>query len=65
MDAYVNRYIDLTIVMVIDWYTQDNNNGLGLTTDDAIDYVTFLANAAHDCNLSIGVKNAGAVSLFP
>jgi endo-alpha-1,4-polygalactosaminidase (GH114 family) len=36
----------------------DNDNGLNLTTADAIDYVTFLADAAHQRNLSIGLKNA-------
>jgi len=41
----------------IDGY--DNDNGLGLTTDNAVNYVTFLANAAHARGLSIGLKNAG------
>jgi hypothetical protein len=39
----------------------DNSNGLGLTPNDAIDYVTFLANAAHARNLAIGLKNAGSI----
>jgi len=43
----------------IDGY--DNSNGLGLTTNDAIDYVTFLANEAHALNMSIGLKNGGAI----
>ena len=39
----------------------DNDNGIGLTTSDAIDYVTFLAEEAHGRNLSIGLKNAGKI----
>lgn len=39
----------------------DNDNGLGLTSDDAIDYVTFLANVAHDLHLAIGLKNSGMI----
>ncbi|KAL8766879.1 MAG: hypothetical protein Q9209_006475 [Squamulea sp. 1 TL-2023] len=39
----------------------NNDNGLGLTTEDAEDYVKFLANEAHDRNLSIGLKNAGEI----
>ncbi|KAL8784318.1 MAG: hypothetical protein Q9213_004027, partial [Squamulea squamosa] len=37
----------------------NNDNGLGLTTKDAEDFVNFLANEAHNRNLSIGLKNAG------
>jgi hypothetical protein len=39
----------------------DNDNGLGLTTDTAIDYMTFLANEAHSRGLAIGLKNAGEI----
>ncbi|KAL8719844.1 MAG: hypothetical protein Q9225_003197 [Loekoesia sp. 1 TL-2023] len=39
----------------------DNDNGLGLTTDDAINYINFLADEAHSRDLSIGLKNAGAI----
>ncbi|KAK9234179.1 glycoside hydrolase superfamily [Lipomyces kononenkoae] len=39
----------------------DNDNGLGLTQDDSIDYVNFLANATHSRNMSLGLKNAGAI----
>lgn len=39
----------------------DNDNGLGLTPKDAINYVLFLAQAAHARGLSIGLKNAGAI----
>ncbi|RFU27106.1 hypothetical protein B7463_g9238, partial [Scytalidium lignicola] len=39
----------------------DNDNGLGLTTADAVNYLTFLATEAHHLNMSIGLKNAGEV----
>ncbi|KIW10386.1 hypothetical protein PV08_11348 [Exophiala spinifera] len=39
----------------------DNDNGLDLTEADSVDYVMFLANEAHGRNLSIGLKNAGAI----
>jgi hypothetical protein len=39
----------------------DNDNGLGLTEADSVDYVTFLANQAHSRNLSVGLKNAGGI----
>ena len=38
-----------------------NDNGLGLSQADAVDYVNFLADAAHTRNLSIGLKNAGEI----
>lgn len=39
----------------------DNGTGLSLTTDDAVDFVTFLANGAHALNMSIGLKNGGEI----
>ncbi|POS84728.1 hypothetical protein EPUL_001872 [Erysiphe pulchra] len=39
----------------------DNSNGLGLETTHAIEYLHFLAKEAHRLNLSIGLKNAGAI----
>lgn len=39
----------------------NNDNGLGLTAQDSINYVKFLADAAHQRNLSIGLKNAGEI----
>lgn len=39
----------------------NNDNGLGLTSQDSIDYMNFLAEAAHQRNLSIGLKNAGEI----
>lgn len=40
----------------IDGYA--NDNGLNLTQADAVNYIEFLADAAHARNLSIGLKNA-------
>jgi endo-alpha-1,4-polygalactosaminidase (GH114 family) len=39
----------------------DNDTGLDLTTSDAIDYLTFLADIAHGLNMSIGLKNAAEI----
>ena len=39
----------------------NNDNGLELTQADAVDYVNFLADAAHARNLSVGLKNAGEI----
>ncbi|KAJ2546929.1 hypothetical protein EV175_005420 [Coemansia sp. RSA 1933] len=39
----------------------DNDNGLGLTKDDAIDYVNWLASEAHSRGMSVGLKNAGDI----
>jgi hypothetical protein len=36
----------------------DNNNGLGLTMADQLDYNTFIATEAHARGLSVGLKNA-------
>lgn len=41
----------------------DNANGLGLTIDDSIAYVHFLASEAAKLDLSIGLKNAGSIVL--
>jgi hypothetical protein len=39
----------------------NNNNGLGLTTQDSINYFTFLAQQANGLGLAIGLKNALAI----
>jgi hypothetical protein len=39
----------------------DNDNGLGLTQDDSVNFVNFLADAAHSRNVSLGLKNAGDI----
>ncbi|KFA60742.1 hypothetical protein S40285_04715 [Stachybotrys chlorohalonatus IBT 40285] len=38
-----------------------NENGLGLTAQDSIDFVRFLAEEAHSHNMAIGLKNAGDI----
>ncbi len=40
----------------IDGY--NNKNGLGLTSDDSVDFVQFLAGEAHARNLAISLKNS-------
>lgn len=44
----------------IDAYDNDNG-GLGLTEKDAIKYVNWLADQAHSRNMSVGLKNGGAI----
>lgn len=39
----------------------NNKNGLGLTQDDAIDYVKWLASQSHGRNMSLGLKNGGDI----
>lgn len=39
----------------------DNSNGLGLTEEDSVDYISFLSKQAHSRNLSIGLKNCGSI----
>ncbi|KAF7192788.1 hypothetical protein HII31_05887 [Pseudocercospora fuligena] len=44
----------------IDAYENDGG-GLGLTQDDAIDYINFLSGEAHKRGLAMGLKNGGAI----
>ena len=39
----------------------DNDNGLNLTTDQAVDYVNWLADQAQSRGMSVGLKNAGGI----
>ncbi|KAF3761882.1 hypothetical protein M406DRAFT_324265 [Cryphonectria parasitica EP155] len=39
----------------------DNDNGLGLTEDDSINFVQFLANEAASRGMMTGLKNAGGI----
>ncbi|KAK9319767.1 glycoside hydrolase superfamily [Lipomyces orientalis] len=39
----------------------DNDNGLDLTEDHSVDFVNFLAEATHALNMSLGLKNSGAI----
>lgn len=45
----------------IDVYGYTNSGFTGLTTTTSIDYVTYLANAAHSRGLAIGLKNGGTI----
>jgi hypothetical protein len=64
------KRLDLAANMTCDGVDPDNTdaynneNGLNLTTADAVSYVTFLADAAHARNLSIGLKNSGDLVPF-
>lgn len=59
LDLAVNKSCDGVDPDNIDGY--DNQNGLDLTEQDSIDYMGFLATAAHERNMSIGLKNAGSI----
>ena len=39
----------------------NNRNGLGLTADDAYNYVTWLTSEAHRRGMASGLKNAGGL----
>ncbi|KAH6668627.1 endo alpha-1,4 polygalactosaminidase precursor [Plectosphaerella plurivora] len=39
----------------------DNDNGLGLTQKDSVEFIKFLSKEARKYNLSIGLKNAGQI----
>ena len=43
----------------IDGYS--NDNGLGLTEEDAVDYVKFLVQQGHSRGMAVGLKNAGEI----
>ncbi|KAL5117247.1 hypothetical protein ACEQ8H_004806 [Pleosporales sp. CAS-2024a] len=43
----------------IDGY--ENNNGLGLTTNDSIHYMQYLSSVARPLNLTLGLKNGGKI----
>ena len=59
--------LDLAVSKGCDGVDPDNVDGykqgtsFGLTTADAVDYISFLADAAHTRGLSIGLKNAGEI----
>lgn len=44
------------------FFEKDNKNGLGLTEDDAVSFVTFLSQEARKYNMGIGLKNAGGIA---
>ncbi len=55
MDRAVERGCDGVEPDNVDGYA--NDNGLGLSADDQLDYNRFLAEAAHARGLSVGLKN--------
>lgn len=56
VDAYVSlREVIANVTLTC---VQDNDNGLDLTTDDAIALIEFLSSIARPLNLSLGLKNA-------
>ncbi|KAI9650100.1 hypothetical protein NHQ30_000113 [Ciborinia camelliae] len=59
LDMAVNQSCDAVDPDNIDGYS--NENGLGLTQDDSIDYVQWLAAEAHGRGLGMGLKNAGEI----
>ncbi|KAL2037949.1 hypothetical protein N7G274_009424 [Stereocaulon virgatum] len=59
MDMAVSKGCDGVDPDNIDAY--DNNNGFSLAQADAVNYVNFLADAAHARSLSVGLKNGGAI----
>nr|POE77831.1 hypothetical protein CFP56_09474 [Quercus suber] len=66
--AVMEKRMDLAVQNGCDAIDPDNvdvyNNGGGgfnLTSDDAIDYVKWLASAGHSRGLAVGLKNAGDI----
>jgi hypothetical protein len=59
LDMASNKSCDGVDPDNVDGY--DNNNGLGLTKEDSVDYLNFLADAAHSRGMSIGLKNANRI----
>jgi hypothetical protein len=59
MDIAVSKGCNAIDPDNVDGY--NNDNGLGLTEQDSVNYISFLAQAAHDRNLAIGLKNAGDI----
>lgn len=61
LDVAVSKGCDAVDPDNVDGFA--NDNGLGLTREDQIDYLRFLSDQAHARGLSIGLKNA--VELVP
>lgn len=57
LDLAVQKNCDAVDPDNMDGY--GNDNGLNLTVQDTVNYMAFLAQAAHERNLAIGLKNAG------
>ncbi|KAI9794228.1 MAG: hypothetical protein M1816_006154 [Peltula sp. TS41687] len=59
MDLAVSKHCDGVDPDNVDGY--DNDTGLSLSQNSAVDYIRFLADEAHARKLSIGLKNGGAI----
>jgi hypothetical protein len=59
IDLAANQSCDAIDPDNIDGYS--NDNGLGLTEDDSVEYVKWLAHAAHTRGMGMGLKNAGEI----
>ena len=66
--AIMRQRLDLAAKQGCDAVDPDNTDaydngggGLGLTTEDAVDYVRFLAQEAHGRGLAMGLKNGGTI----
>lgn len=59
LDIAVEKKCDGVDPDNVDGY--NNDNGLGLTQQDSVNYMAFLSKAAHDRGLAIGLKNAGDI----
>lgn len=64
----MQQRLDLAVAKGCDGVDPDNidaydnkHGGLGLTEDDAINYVNWLASEAHSRGLSVGLKNGGDI----
>ncbi|KAL3469350.1 endo alpha-1,4 polygalactosaminidase [Aspergillus californicus] len=60
LDVAVQKGCDGVDPDNVDAYDNDNG-GIGMTEDNSIDFVNWLAGEAHTRGLSIGLKNAGAI----
>lgn len=60
LDLAVTKGCDAVDPDNVDVY--DNDNGLGITAQNSVDYMGWLAKQAHSRGLAIGLKNAGAIA---
>lgn len=64
VDGFVSECISLTRppdLANADPPAQQNDNGLGLTAQDSVDFMEFLSGEAERYNMSTGLKNAGRI----
>ncbi|KAL3421920.1 endo alpha-1,4 polygalactosaminidase precursor [Phlyctema vagabunda] len=60
MDLAVKKGCDAVDPDNVDAYDNDGG-GIGLEEEDAVNYITWLANTAHSKGLAIGLKNSGDI----